>query len=97
MKRIGIVGTGIIGKSHKEAIDGNDQCCLVAVCDVVREKAEELAVGTDAKVYTDYKEMAAEVEMDAVILNLPHFLHKDVTIFFLERKIILSKVSFLVE
>ena len=87
MKRIGIVGAGIIGKTHKEAIDGNDQCCLAAVCDVVREKAEELAKGTDAKVYTDYKEMAAEVEMDAVILNLPHFLHKDVTIYFLERKI----------
>ena len=66
MKRIGIVGAGIIGKSHREAIDGNDQCCLAAVCDVVREKAEELAAGTAAKVYTDYKEMAAEVEMDAV-------------------------------
>lgn len=87
MKRIGIVGAGIIGKTHKNAIKENNQCCMVAVCDVVREKAEELAMETEAKVYTDYKEMAAEVEMDAVILNLPHYLHKEVTIYFLERKI----------
>ena len=87
MKRIGIVGAGIIGVSHKNAIMKNSNCCLVAVCDVVIEKARNLVEGTTIPVYTDYKEMAQNVELDAVILNLPHFLHKEVTIYFLERKI----------
>ena len=38
MKRIGIVGAGIIGASHKAAIMKNSDCCLAAVCDVVIEK-----------------------------------------------------------
>ena len=87
MKRIGIVGAGIIGQSHKEAMVKNTGCRLVAVCDIVIEKAQEIAEGTGANVYTDYKEMARAEELDAVILNLPHFLHKDVTIYFLERGI----------
>ena len=87
MKKIGIVGAGIIGQSHKEAMVKNTGCRLVAVCDLVVEKARELAEGTEANVYTDYKEMAETEELDAVILNLPHFLHKDVTIYFLEKRI----------
>lgn len=87
MKRIGIVGAGIIGESHKNAIMKNDNCCLVSVCDVVIEKAKKLVGEMDIPVYTDYKEMAKNEELDAVILNLPHFLHKEVTIYFLEKKI----------
>ena len=87
MKRIGIVGAGIIGVSHKNAIMKNSRCCLAAVCDVAIEKAQGLVEGMDIPVYADYKEMAQNVRLDAVILNLPHFLHKEVTIYFLERRI----------
>lgn len=87
MKRIGIVGAGIIGGSHKNAIMKNSDCCLAAVCDTIIEKAKSLTEGTDVPVFTDYKEMAENVKLDAVILNLPHFLHKEVTIYFLEKKI----------
>lgn len=87
MKKIGIVGAGIIGASHKNAIIKNKDCCLAAVCDTIIEKAESLTEGTDIPVFTDYKEMADKVQLDAVILNLPHFLHKEATIFFLEKKI----------
>lgn len=87
MKRIGIIGAGIIGVSHKNAIMKNKDCCLAAVCDVVIEKAQSLVEGTDIPVFTDYKEMAEKIELDAVIINLPHFLHKEVTVYFLERRI----------
>lgn len=87
MKRIGIVGAGIIGVSHKKAMMKNSDCCLAAVCDVAIEKAQSLVEGTDIPVFADYKEMSEKVELDAVILNLPHFLHKEVTVYFLERKI----------
>ena len=87
MKRIGIIGAGLIGRQHKNAIQKNPACCVGAICDVVIEKAQELAVGTEANVYTDYREMERAEELDAVIINLPHFLHKEVAIYFLERKV----------
>lgn len=85
MIKIGIVGAGIIGETHKEAILKNNECEITAVCDLSIEKAETLAEGTKARVYTDYMKMQENESLDAVILNLPHFLHKDVSIYFLER------------
>ena len=87
MMRIGIVGAGIIGVSHKNAITKSNRCTLVAVCDIAIEKAQKLVEGTNIPVFSDYKEMAQNVALDAVILNLPHYLHKDVAVYFLERKI----------
>ena len=34
--------------------------------------------------FTDYKEMAEKIQTDAVILNLPHWLHCEAVVFFLE-------------
>lgn len=87
MFKIGIVGAGIIGITHRDAILKTEECILAAVCDIAKEKAEELAKSSGAAVYTDYKQMAENEELDGVILNLPHFLHKEVTVYFLERKI----------
>lgn len=87
MKKFGIVGAGIIAASHKRVLLKNNSCELVAVCDIVAEKAEQIAEGTNARVYTDYKAMQEAEQMDAVIINLPHFLHKEVSIYFLERGI----------
>ncbi len=84
MYKIGIVGAGAIGAAHKKAIVNNEKCELVAVCDTVEERAVKLAEGTDARTYADYQIMHQKEQLDAVILNLPHYLHKDVTIYFLE-------------
>lgn len=87
MIKIGIVGAGIIGKSHAKAIEENDECILTAVCDTAVEKAEEIASVHNADIYTDYKEMCEKADMDAVILNLPHFLHHEATVYFLKKGI----------
>ena len=87
MIRIGVVGAGKIGAAHKKSILGNPDCLLVAACDLDVEKAKAMAEGTDARVYTDYRVMKESEELDAVILNLPHFLHAPVSVYFLERKI----------
>lgn len=85
MLKLGIVGAGSIGKSHAEAILNNADCKLAAVCDTVPERAAELAAPHGAACYTDYKEMCARETLDAVILNLPHFLHHDATVYCLEQ------------
>ena len=87
MFKIGLVGTGIIADFHKKAIEKNSEVIITAVCDIDIRKAENAAEGTNASVYTDYKEMAEKESLDCVILNLPHFLHRDVTVYFLNKGI----------
>ena len=87
MIRIGVVGAGKIGAAHKTAIQNNPDCTLVAACDLDIEKAKAMAEGTDARVYTDYRVMRESEELDAVILNLPHFLHAPVSVYFLDQRI----------
>jgi len=86
MFRIGIVGAGIMAAYHKKAMLKNGECVLAAVCDIAAEKAEAIAESVSATVYTDYRKMP-EAELDGVILNLPHYLHREVTEFFLEKGI----------
>ncbi len=87
MFRIGMVGAGAIGKSHKRAIEANPDCSLAAVCDINEQNALVVTEGTEARIYTDYKEMAEKESLDVVIINLPHFLHKDVSVYFMEKGI----------
>jgi predicted dehydrogenase len=73
MKNVGIIGCGRISKNHIIALSNNtDISNLIAVCDIIREKAElrskeyfELT-GTKPKVYTDYKEMIINENLDII-------------------------------
>lgn len=85
MLKIGMVGAGIIGKMHAEALQNNSECVLAAVADVVPERAQALCGG--APCFTDYKKMCRETELDAVIINLPHFLHCEASVYFLQHGI----------
>ena len=84
MIRIGMVGAGGIAKSHACAIEQNPDCTLALIVDINRERAQAMAAEYHARVYTDYKDVDC-TEIDAVILNLPHFLHCEVSVYFLER------------
>ena len=42
MYKIGIVGAGIIAKSHADGIKKHDECTIVAVADIVKESAEKI-------------------------------------------------------
>lgn len=87
MFEIGIIGAGMTGLGHSNAISVNSECRLVAVCDIVIEKAEEIAKTHNAKCFVDYKEMCEKIHMDAVIINLPHFLHCEVSIYCMKKGI----------
>ena len=50
MFKIAIVGAGIIGKSHSDAILSNPDCELVAVCDVNEEKAKEILIKDEIQI-----------------------------------------------
>jgi len=85
MIKIAVVGTGIIGIDHLNAIKSSDRCELVAVCDNKEDVAKEIGEKYGVPYFVDYHDILDNVDADAVILNLPHFLHCDVSVYFLEK------------
>jgi len=57
-------------------IDKNPRAELTAVCDVARERLEDVRkVYRVKQVFTDYKEMLEKADIDAVIITTPHKYH----------------------
>lgn len=79
--RFGIIGCGVIAPWHARAISNTPEAQLVACCDIVEEKARKLAEDFEIpSVYTDYKELLACDNVDAVCVCTPSGLHGMVTI-----------------
>jgi predicted dehydrogenase len=76
---IGLIGCGGITATHiRGYLRIPEQVKVAAVSDVVAENAEKRAAEVgDAEVYSDYHEMIARANIDAVDICLPHHLHKD--------------------
>lgn len=73
--RFGIVGCGVIGPTHAEALQSLPQAELVAVADVVPEKAQKLADKVHAKAYTSLQEMLDNEQLDVVDVCTPSGMH----------------------
>jgi myo-inositol 2-dehydrogenase / D-chiro-inositol 1-dehydrogenase len=66
MVRVGVVGVGNIGSIHAQVYKDNPKCELVAVCDIIREKADAAAAKFGAKAFYSVKEMVASgIRLDA--------------------------------
>lgn len=72
---VGIIGLGRISPMHIVPAVNLPQAELVAVCDIVKEKAEKAADKYNCACYTDYKQMLDNEKLDAVHICLPHYLH----------------------
>lgn len=80
--RLGLIGCGSMMKTHAVGVNSiSDQLEITAVCDLVLERAEDMAtVLNDPYVTTDYRTMLDYV--DAVLIALPHDLHFECGVFF---------------
>lgn len=87
--KFGIIGCGRISYKHVEAIVNNkEEAELIAVCDVILEKAEEkksqyikdISKDVDVKVYIDYKEMIKKENLDVVAISTESGYHKEIAI-----------------
>ena len=65
-KKVGLVGMGGIGHTHANAHKDNPLSDLVAVCDVVKEKADDAAEKFGVKAYYCLQDMLANEELDIV-------------------------------
>src|SRR3954467_7808761 len=76
--KVGLIGAGGIASAHIRGYQEHaDRIAVTAVADAVRETAEKRGQELDATPYTDYREMLANEELDAVDICLPHHLHRD--------------------
>lgn len=86
--RIAIVGLGVIGRVHLQALRVLG-IAPVAVCDVDADGARAALVeaGLQVPVYADYETMLRELAPDAVHICTPHYLHADMVVAALEKNI----------
>ena len=76
--KVGIIGIGAISRTHISALINNKQD-IVALCDIKEEKCikakEDFSLSS--KVYTDYKKMLDENDLDVIHICTPHYLHAE--------------------
>ncbi|HTY87217.1 MAG TPA: Gfo/Idh/MocA family oxidoreductase [Candidatus Acidoferrum sp.] len=80
---IGVVGWGMQGPSNTKAFLYEDDCQVVAACDLDKNHLQD-AVDTindhydnkDCKAYQDYRELMARTDIDAVMLAVPDHWHE---------------------
>lgn len=77
--RIGIIGCGAISTYHIEALRLIPQANLVVFCDIVRERAEEKAMG-QADVSVDWHEVVARKDIDLIFILTPNDCHYEMTV-----------------
>ena len=77
--RYGIIGAGAVSDFHHvPGIQLDPRSTLTAICDPDEALLQKRQTdwGT-ARCYTDYRELAADPEVDAVIIATPNFVHRE--------------------
>ena len=78
---VGFIGAGQIAGLHALAYEDDPNGRLVAVADIADGVAERRSAEWGAgRWYSDYRELLADPEIDAVEIILPHHLHLPVTL-----------------
>ncbi|GAA4657412.1 Gfo/Idh/MocA family protein [Arthrobacter cryoconiti] len=78
--RLGIIGAGAVAVLHAEGAAVLDGIELTAVCDLRADVGARVAEPWGAAVFTDYRQMLAAGVVDAVVINTPHSLHKEMVL-----------------
>jgi UDP-N-acetyl-2-amino-2-deoxyglucuronate dehydrogenase len=73
--RFGLVGCGVIGPVHAEALASLPDALLVAVADLNSERAQKLTDKYGGKPYQDLQSMLQRERLDVVIICTPSGLH----------------------
>ncbi|RLQ93822.1 Gfo/Idh/MocA family protein [Falsibacillus albus] len=79
--KVAVIGCGSIAKyRHLPEYSLNSGAEIVAVCDIVEERAKEMALQYGAKAFTDFEDILELEEVDAISVCLPNYLHAPVTV-----------------
>lgn len=91
--RFAIIGCGRISSKHIEALINNSgEAELIALCDIIEEKAIERKIQyevaikkANVKIYTDYKEMLNNEDIDVVAISTESGYHAEHAIYCLNK------------
>ncbi|CAM5514399.1 Gfo/Idh/MocA family protein [Streptomyces fumanus] len=76
---IGVIGLGRVSPAHLEGyLALPDEAFVAAVCDIDKKKTAAVSTELGVPGFTDYHELLAHPEVDAVVVLLPHLLHHTV-------------------
>src|SRR5437660_7710090 len=78
--RVGFVGAGGIAGAHMNALEKVENAKIVAFADIDEARARRAADRFGATPYTDYKEMFAREDLQAVYVCVPPLAHSDAEI-----------------
>lgn len=79
--KVGVIGCGSIARyRHLAEYQAHENVEIIAVCDVVQERALEMAEKFGAAAYTDYQELLKNDEVEAVSICTPNALHAPMSI-----------------
>lgn len=85
MLKVGLIGCGFMGAMHANCYKNLEGVELAAVADLRREKAEELASGTNAQIFADGKDLIENAELDIIDICLPTYLHAEYGLLAMEK------------
>src|SRR5438067_1493207 len=77
----GVIGVGTWGEMHARVYASTPGARLEAVCDADGDRARRVgeACGAD-RITTDYRELLADPNVQAVSIVLPDFLHREAAV-----------------
>ncbi|WP_010094789.1 Gfo/Idh/MocA family protein [Ornithinibacillus scapharcae] len=85
MLKVGVIGVGSISQFHIEPYLNHNRVKLMAFCDVNKERLEEKGKRYGVEnLYTDYKALILEADIDAVSICTWNNTHAEIAIFALE-------------
>ncbi|MFA4991323.1 MAG: Gfo/Idh/MocA family oxidoreductase [Candidatus Omnitrophota bacterium] len=84
--RIAVIGLGSLGSVHARIFSKLETASLNAVCDIDENLAKSVAEELKIPYFNSYNDLL-NIELDAVSIVTPTFLHHDIAKFFLERGI----------
>jgi len=78
--RVAIIGAGRVGGHHADALAAFPEHSITAFVDTNLEQAQLQADRYGGAAYADTRDMLDRADCDAVVVGVPHCLHRDVTI-----------------
>jgi len=83
--KFALIGTGGIAQTYAQAFQQSNCCKIVAVADINQDSAKAFAEPFGARSFSDYKTLAENSEIDAVIIATPPNTHLEIATYFMNR------------
>jgi len=87
--KVAFIGAGGNASGHMKQISEIEGTEIMAICDVMEERASERAEEYGASAYTEVRAMLDQEEMDALYISVPPFAHYDAEIIAAEKGVAL--------